>query len=117
MVNSNWCGYLQIGLIFFTDIFNDFVAGFEDLLGQPEYAMVGILAFFALVHSGLAFLRPYGAAFCQFLSLLSTQPLLLRFDTARDVPWYLDAIQARVTAAYSNHYTSVEAAMQLCHAN
>ena len=51
---------LQAGLIFFTDIFNDFVATFESLLVQPEYAMVGILMFFAFVHSGLAFLRPYG---------------------------------------------------------
>jgi hypothetical protein len=52
---------LQAGLIFFTDIFNDFVAAFEEVLVQPEYAMVGILAFFALIHSGMAFLRPYGA--------------------------------------------------------
>ena len=55
------CFYMQVALILFTDIFNDFVAGFENLLVEPQYAMVGILAFFALIHSGLAFLRPYGA--------------------------------------------------------
>jgi hypothetical protein len=52
---------LQAALIFFTDIFNDFVAAFEEVFVQPEYAMAGILAFFALIHSGMAFLRPYGA--------------------------------------------------------
>lgn len=67
---------VQIGLIFFTDIFNGFVAGFEERLVQPEYAMVGILAFFALVHSGLAFLRPYGVVLVLLLSHSASQTTL-----------------------------------------
>lgn len=76
--------HVQVGLIFCTDIFNDFVAGFEALLVQPEYAMVGILAFFALVHSGLAFLRPYGA-----LPSKSTLPLYQRGAPLAQHPLYV----------------------------
>lgn len=51
---------MQISLILFTDIFDDFVATMEGIFVEPQYAMVGILAVFALCHSGLAALRPYG---------------------------------------------------------
>ena len=50
----------QVSLILFTDIFNSYVAGFEDVLVEPQFVIVGILVTFAAVHSGLAFLRPYG---------------------------------------------------------
>ena len=51
----------QVSLILATPLFDDFVSGFEEVLIEPQYAMVGILLFFAAVHSGLAYLRPYGA--------------------------------------------------------
>jgi len=55
---------VQLALINFTPVFDFFVEGFEEALVEPQYAMVGILVFFALCHSGLAFLRPYGATRC-----------------------------------------------------
>jgi hypothetical protein len=54
-------GNMQVSLILFTAIFDEYVAGFEKVLVEPQFAMVGILMAFAAVHSGLAFLRPYGA--------------------------------------------------------
>jgi hypothetical protein len=51
---------VQVSLILFTGIFDSFVSGFEEFLVESQYAMLGILTFFALVHSGLAYFRPYG---------------------------------------------------------
>jgi hypothetical protein len=53
---------IQVSLIQLTPLFDGYVSGFEEVLIEPQFAMVGILLAFAAVHSGLAFLRPYGGA-------------------------------------------------------
>ena len=40
---------------------DDFVAALASLSSDSSVVMLAILAVFALAHSGLAFLRPYGA--------------------------------------------------------
>jgi hypothetical protein len=53
-------GIVQVSLILFTNVFDNYVSGFEEVLIEPQYVIVGMLFTFALVHSGLAYLRPYG---------------------------------------------------------
>ena len=38
----------------------DFISALEDLLSSSEATMIGILVVFAIAHSGMAYLRPYG---------------------------------------------------------
>jgi len=51
----------QAYLITGTTLFDDLVGGFEGLCVEPQYTIVALLTFFALFHSGLAYLRPWGA--------------------------------------------------------
>jgi NnrU protein len=64
-----------VSLILFTNVFDGYVSGFEEALVEPQYAMVGILAAFAAVHSGLAYLRPWGAPPIIILFCLASAPL------------------------------------------
>ena len=50
-----------------------FAAGIESLLSSSEVVMVAIFAVFALVHSGLAFLRPYGTALYEIKPFMTLQ--------------------------------------------
>jgi hypothetical protein len=63
---------IQVSLIQLTPLFDGYVSGFEEVLIEPQFAMVGILLAFAAVHSGLAFLRPYGGALHRDVLLLLT---------------------------------------------
>jgi zeta-carotene isomerase len=41
---------------------DDYLTAIESAVANPEVVIVAILGIFGVVHSGLAYLRPYGAA-------------------------------------------------------
>ena len=55
---------LQVWIAPGTGLGNDFVAAVDSLSPTSEVAMLLILVVFALIHSGLAFLRPAGGLPC-----------------------------------------------------
>lgn len=52
--------WLQVWIAPGSGLGDDFVESIESLFSNSEFTILAILAIFALVHSGLAYLRPYG---------------------------------------------------------
>ena len=75
-----------MGLILGTNVFDKYVLGFELALSDPHLVIVGQLAAFAAVHSGLAYARPSGVRWSSTLWCLQHACAASRVAVVHAIP-------------------------------